>query len=99
MADGEDGAAFTVGGIGETGEDVFFGEFGEVGEDLLVQHGGSEPTQDVADGDAHVADAGAAAAFSGVEGDDGVVVHCIGIVATVVGLGEVVMNVATCPDY
>lgn len=69
------GLLFTVGGVGETGEDVFLGEVGKVSENFGVGHAGGEVEEDIVDGDAHPSNAGLAAAFAWFEGDDVLVVH------------------------
>jgi hypothetical protein len=66
---------FPIGGVGEAGEDVFLGEVGEVSQNFGVGHAGGEVGEDVVDGDAHASDARLAAAFTGFEGDDVLVVH------------------------
>jgi hypothetical protein len=54
--------AFTVGGKGQAGADIFLGEIGKFGEDI-------------GDGHAGAADAGFAAAFAGFKGNEVMVIH------------------------
>jgi hypothetical protein len=67
--------AFTVGGKGQAGADIFLGEIGKFGEDLGVTHTRSQIFEDIGDGHAGAADAGFAAAFAGFKGNEVMVIH------------------------
>jgi hypothetical protein len=69
LAGEEDGMVSFGGGVVEAGGDVFGLEVGVVLEDFGFGDFGGEEVEDVFDADAHAANAGAASALVGVEGD------------------------------
>jgi len=48
-----------------------------VGNDILMRHAGSKPTQNIGNRDTHPADAGTPSALSGLDGNDGLIVHAL----------------------
>jgi hypothetical protein len=62
--------AFTISGVAQASQDVGLGQVGKIFEDFVVGHAGGEVSQDVVDRNAHATDAGFAAAFTGFDGND-----------------------------
>jgi hypothetical protein len=54
---------------------IFGGQFGKIAQDVLLGHARGKPTEHVIHGDAHMADARLAAALSGFNRDDVVIIH------------------------
>ena len=72
---GGDKASLTIRRVSEAGPNIVLGQFGEIGQDLLMGLAGGKPTEYIRNRNPHVADAGTAAALTGVDRNDVLILH------------------------